>query len=724
MPLASGQLLYADSFTGTDADLITASGLVPYTTAKNTPTTIDLLSQQCRMKTTGVATTGYNDYAVAGVDVRELGTDLELYVEYQFVSASEQYIAMGMRRGLAGNSIQLNSPQDGFYVECDRLANSLLLNHAAAGSQSSVTSVAFTYASGTWYALRVLCIGSRVRVKTWALSTGEPSTWSLDTRTQLSFGRIGREYVSFGSLGGASNGIDALFDNFAVGSAGVVRRRRLSSAAATNVNAGHAGATGDAFAPTITKASNVSAGHAGAAGAALQPAALIAPSAGHAGAAGAAFAPTITRTGTAPAGLAAGTGQAFMPGVSASQPAGHAGATGDAYAPTIIRTANAPAGHAGATGAALGPTVTIAPNAGHAGAAGAAFGPSITRTGTPAAGHAGATGDAYPPSITRTGTPGAGHAGATGQAFAAKAAPSPTAGHAGAAGAGYPATISTASQASASAGHAGATGQAYPATPSAANSSPAGHAGAAGAGFPATISTAALTDVSAGHAGASGQAFGATCSVTAKAGHAGAAGDALAPTVTRVVVASAGHAGAAGAALQPGVSTTAKAGHAGAGGAGFPATASTVVAPADLDPVALASEDWAVTARVEAWAVSAVVEEAAMHAGDTAFPLRIRASFADADSGHLGTVLADPGITYTVTMELVGADRDTDTPPLVAQLMSVASSTADTITLDRSWVTGETDTPGRYSLVVVAHVGSDQFTLPSDGRRAELLIEP
>jgi hypothetical protein len=203
--------------------------------------------------------------------------------------------------------------------------------------------------------------------------------------------------------------------------------------------------------------------------------------------------------------------------------------------------------------------------------------------------------------------------------------------------------------------------------------------------------------------------------------------------VLKVSLAPAGLASGSGAARQPGVSARPTAGSASGTGSAWAATITTSDQPTDLGPVHLTPEDWAVRARaeqwtvltrVERWAVSAVVEEDAMHVGDTAFPLRIRASFADPASGDLGTVLANPGITYTVTMEQIGADHDTDTPVLEDEPMTVFANDGTTITLDRTWLAGETATAGRYSLVVVAHVGPDQFTLPSDGRRAELLIEP
>jgi hypothetical protein len=247
------------------------------------------------------------------------------------------------------------------------------------------------------------------------------------------------------------------------------------------------------------------------------------------------------------------------------------------------------------------------------------------------------------------------------------------------------------------------------------------------------VSTTAGSNAPAGHAAAVAQAFGPSVSVTAKAGHAAGGAQALAPTPLVVTLAPAGHATGGAQALAPRVGIRPQAGHAAAVAQAFGPTVTSATPPVTVDPVALepegwdvglAVEPWSTVATVERWAIVSVVEDDAMHAGDTALPLRIRATFADPDSGQLGVVLANGGITYTVTMELIGADHDTDTPVLVDEAMTVFANDGPTITLTRAWAPGETDDPGRYSLVVKAHVGAAVLTFPSDGRRAELLIEP
>ena len=146
-------------------------------------------------------------------------------------------------------------------------------------------------------------------------------------------------------------------------------------------------------------------------------------------------------------------------------------------------------------------------------------------------------------------------------------------------------------------------------------------------------------------------------------------------------------------------------------------------------PLALAVTSWDVSADVTSWDVSAdvtaydvaaTVPGGSMHVGDTARPLTVRCRYVDPTLDPLDLPV---GLTAaTVTVELIGS-VPSDTPAVDAQPIQVISSDAGVVTFSRDWVAGETDTPGRYSVIVRVSIGGKAITFPSSGRSV-LTINP
>ena len=211
--MSYGTVIYRDAFDLTNADLITI-GDVPWITTKNTPTTIDILGSACRMKTTGTPATGYADFAEAKVLVR--AENFEAQVDFQFVSNIEQYANLSVRRSVTDNAAQLNSPNDGLYIECDGLGNNIQhLISAAGGVQSGIGTSTLAVANGIWYTMKIRCVGSSIYWKTYPVGSETPGWTAVVVQHRVNY-LDNREYVSFGILGGAAAGADALFKNFKV----------------------------------------------------------------------------------------------------------------------------------------------------------------------------------------------------------------------------------------------------------------------------------------------------------------------------------------------------------------------------------------------------------------------------------------------------------------------------------------------------------------------------
>lgn len=209
-----GNTIYKASFSTTDTDLWTVEQPA-WVTNKNAPTTIDILTQLGRIKTTGTAVFGYGDFGEGKLLTRTL--DFEMRCDFQFLNVAEQYIAFGFRRGLADNATQGDSPVDGYYVELDHGgANQIHVVSAAASVQTPILDInGVVFANATWYTIIVRCAGPRLQAKVFATGS-EPYSWQMDQIDRTHWIPTGREYVSIGTLGGAGNGVDCLFRNFSV----------------------------------------------------------------------------------------------------------------------------------------------------------------------------------------------------------------------------------------------------------------------------------------------------------------------------------------------------------------------------------------------------------------------------------------------------------------------------------------------------------------------------
>ncbi len=102
-------------------------------------------------------------------------TDFEVLVDFNFQAKAAAGIVTRVSGTFGTSSAR------GILVNCDAVAGTVWpYYNSGSGWQAIGTAASFTFATGTWYRIRIRTVGTTIQARVWARTGSEPSTWLVD----------------------------------------------------------------------------------------------------------------------------------------------------------------------------------------------------------------------------------------------------------------------------------------------------------------------------------------------------------------------------------------------------------------------------------------------------------------------------------------------------------------------------------------------------------------
>jgi hypothetical protein len=215
VPYPSGSPIYRDAFDQPDTTLVSANNQPPWSTFNSTGTVNDILSGRYRCKTTGTALAAFHDYGRAQVMANVM--DFVLVFDYSPLTSLHSYVDVCWRGDGVTSTLQGNVMANCLLVEVNCNTGAIITPYKTVASGAFTTlasSASLVTVANSTYRFVLLNQGSRIRIKSWDITTDEPQNWTFDLNDPTFYQQVGAEYISIGGLGNNTVGSDVVFDNF------------------------------------------------------------------------------------------------------------------------------------------------------------------------------------------------------------------------------------------------------------------------------------------------------------------------------------------------------------------------------------------------------------------------------------------------------------------------------------------------------------------------------